>query len=89
MDSYLLIDCVIEQMVLQEMIQRPSTWKRTMVGTKAYPVDLWYAKNNSLITFNVSVIEGRHCIRTNSLVRQSKYFGWSVDKIVSQCVVKV
>ncbi|MDR1073082.1 MAG: hypothetical protein LBL45_05335 [Treponema sp.] len=87
MDSYLSIECVIEQMVLLEMIRQPSAWKRTMTGTKAYPVDLWHAKNNSLITFHVSTIGGRRCVRVNSLVRQVKYFGWSVGGIASQCAV--
>lgn len=39
MDDYLLIDCVVGNMVASNVIQPKTAWKRTALGTKAYNVD--------------------------------------------------
>jgi hypothetical protein len=56
MTNYLLVECIITNLVRAGVIVPPESWKRTMIETKFYYADFFRAGTGSILSFKVSVI---------------------------------
>ena len=62
MTEYLLIECIIDNLILGKVIDPPGLWKKTAIETQFYYADFFHAGTRSLISFRISVINGNHVI---------------------------
>jgi hypothetical protein len=85
MTNYLLIECIINNLVHDGIIESPAAWKKTVIGTQFYYADFFRAKTGSLISFRISVINGSHVISTTAFINQANFFNISPLKILDEC----
>ena len=86
MTDYLLIECIIENLVQDGIIDPPSGyWKKTALNTQYYFADFYRATTGSVIPFRISVINGNHVITSTAFINQAKFFNVNPAKILERC----
>jgi predicted deacylase len=86
MTDYLLIECIINNLVQNGIIVSPQgSWKKTVIGTQFYYADFFRAGTGSLISFRVSVFNGNHVISVTAFVNQANFFKINPSKILEEC----
>jgi len=85
MTDYLLIECIIKNLVQDGIFAPPGSWKKTVIGTQFYYADFFRAKTGSLISFRISIVNGRHVISTTAFINQANFFNISPAKILDEC----
>jgi len=86
MTDYLLIECIINNLVQDGIIASPQgSWKKTVIGTQFYYADFFRADNSSLISFRVSVFNGNHVISVTAFVNQAHFFKINPARILDEC----
>ena len=85
MTDYLLVECIINNLVQDGIIILPGAWKKTVIGTQFYYADFFRAGTGTLISFYISIINGNHVISTTAFVNQAKFFNVNPEKILEEC----
>ena len=85
MTDYLLVECIVDNLVQDGIIAPPGTWKKTVIETQFYYADFFRAKTDSLITFRISLVNGHHVISATALINQAKFFKVNPAKILDEC----
>ena len=85
MTDYLLAECIVDNLVQDEIIAPPGTWKKTVIETQFYYADFFRAKTGSLMTFRISVVNGYHVISATAFINQAKFFNVSPARILDEC----
>ena len=86
MTDYLLIECIINNLVQDGVIARPrEAWKKTAIGTQFYYADFFHVGTNNIISFRISVIERNHVISVTAFVNQANFFKINPAKILDEC----
>ena len=85
MTDYLLIECIISNLVHDGIIAPPGPWKKTAIGTLFYYADFFRASTGSLISFRISVINGNHVISSTAFINQANFFKVNPIKILEEC----
>ena len=85
MADYLLVECVIKNLVQDGIIAIPGPWKKTVIGTLFYYADFLRASTGSLISFRISVINGNHLISSTAFINQANFFKVDPTKILEEC----
>ena len=85
MTDYLLVECIIDNLIQDGIITLPGLWKKTAIETQFYYADFTKIQTGSLISFRVSVIGGKHVISVTAFVNQAKFFNINPAKILEEC----
>jgi len=86
MSDYLLIECIVKNLVQDGVITLPKeSWKKTAIGTQFYYADFFRAGTDSLISFRVSIFNGNHVISVTAFVNQANFFNINPAKILDKC----
>jgi len=86
MTDYLLIECVINNLVQSGIIVPPhESWKNTVIGTQYYDAYFFHADSGQLLFFRVSVVDGVHKITANALKNHARFFRMNLAKILDEC----
>jgi len=86
MTDYLLVECIINNLVQNGIIAPPrGTWKKTVMETQFYYADFFHAATGSLISLRVSVINGNHVVSVTAFINQARFFSVSPEKILEEC----
>ena len=89
MTDYLLVECIINNLVQDGVILSPGVWKKTAIGTQFYYADFFRAGSGSLISFRIAVINGNHVISTTAFINQANFFKVSPAKTLEECKLKI
>jgi len=87
MTDYLLVECIINNLVQDGIIIQPKAWKKTAIGTQFYYADFFHAVTNNLFSFRISVINGNHVISVTAFLNQANYFKFNPARILDECKV--
>jgi hypothetical protein len=85
MTDYLLVECIINNLVQDGVITQPGAWKKTAIGTQFYYADFFHAETQNLITFRISIINGNHVISVTAFVNHANYFRIDPVRILDEC----
>ena len=85
MTDYLLIECIIRNLVQDGIIAPPGSWKKTVIETQFYYADFFRANTGSLISFRISIVNGNHVISATAFTNQAKFFNVNPEKILEEC----
>jgi hypothetical protein len=86
MTNYLLIECIINNLIQDGIITRPQgLWKKTAIGTEFYYADFFHAGTGNIVSFRISVIEGKHVISVTAFVNQARFFKIDPARILAEC----
>jgi len=85
MTDYLLVECIIVNLVQDGIITPPGMWKKTVIETQFYYADFFRAKTGHLISFRISVVNGHHVISATALINQAKFFNVNPARILDEC----
>ena len=85
MSDYLLFECIIENLVQDRIIEPPIAWKKTVIGTQFYFADFTHGDTGNLMSFRISVINGKHVITTTAFKNHARCFNISPEKILYEC----
>ena len=85
MTDYLLVECIIDSLMQDEIIAPPGAWKKTVIETQFYYADFFHAKTGSLMSFRISVVNGYHVISTTAFINQARFFNVSPAGILDEC----
>jgi len=89
MTDYLLIECIINNLVHDEIIDPPpAAWKKTAIETQFYYADFVRAKGGNLLSFRISVINEKHVISTTAFINQAKFFNINPARILDECKLR-
>jgi len=88
MTDYLLVECIINNLVQDGVITVPrEPWKKTAIGTQFYYADFFRAGTGCLVSFRISVLNETHVISTTAFVNQANFFNINPAKILKECKV--
>jgi len=86
MTDYLLIECIINNLVQDRVITKPhDVWKKTVIGTQFYYADFIHADTGNMVSFRISVVKGNHVISVTAFVNHANYFKINPTKILDEC----
>jgi hypothetical protein len=86
MTDYLLVECIINNLVQDGVITQPhDVWKKTAIGTQFYYADFVHADTNNLFSFRISIINGNHVISVTAFINHANYFKLNPAKILDEC----
>ncbi|GMO25042.1 MAG: hypothetical protein Ta2B_04470 [Termitinemataceae bacterium] len=83
-DGYVNADCIFLYLVEIGLIKKEK-WKH---NTKElyYPIHFYNATTNGSISFEIEVIDGKHCLTKSSVRCCSKLYGFNAD-IIKNCLI--
>jgi hypothetical protein len=86
MTDYLLVECIITNLVQGGVILSPQSWKNTAIGTQYYYADFFKAgSRGSILSFRISVIGGKHVISVTAFINQAKFLNIDAVPILNNC----
>jgi len=86
MTDYLLIECIVNNLVQDGVINKPhDVWKKTALGTQFYYADFFHADTGNMLSFRISVVDGNHVISVTAFVNHAIYFNINSAKILDEC----
>ena len=86
MTDYLLIECIISNLVQDGIIVPPhGSWKKTVIETQFYYADFFHADSGNLVSFRISVVDGNHVISVTAFVNQANFFRINPARILDEC----
>jgi hypothetical protein len=85
MTNYLLVECIIDNLVRDRIINPPSLWKKTAIGTQFYFADFIRTDTGYFISLRISVVNGNHVITSTAFINQAKFLNVSPARILEEC----
>jgi len=86
MTDYLLVECIIKNLVNDGIITLPhGTWKKTVIETQFYYADFFHAGTGSLLSFRISVVNGNHVVSVTAFINQARFFNLNPERILEEC----
>ena len=86
MTDYLLIECIINELVRDGIIDQPQElWKKTAIGTQFYFADFYRSGSKKIISFRVSIIAERHVISATAFINQAMFLNYNPANALDIC----
>jgi hypothetical protein len=85
MTDYLLVECIITNLVQAGVISPPKPWKNTVIETRYYFADFFKAGTGHILSFRISVIDGNHVVSTTAFINQAKFLNINPTPILNNC----
>ena len=85
MAEYLLVECIIDNLVRDSIIDPAGAWKKTAIETQFYYADFFHTGTSRVISFRVSVVNGNHVISVTAFINQANFFNINPAKILEEC----
>jgi hypothetical protein len=78
---------MVTNLVQGGVISAPGLWKNTVIETRFYYADFFKADTGSILSFRISVVEGKHVISTTAFINQARFLGVEPTEILQECKV--
>jgi hypothetical protein len=86
-EDYLLMECIVDNLVRGKVILPSDSWKWTAKGTQFYCADFFRAETGHVISFHIIVINEKHVITKRAFIHQAQYFNINPARILGECKV--